>query len=105
MFLESNAQVVMSFWVVGIELEGGVVGGNGSGSVALLLESIAQVVVSIWVVGLELKGLVEKVYEFIKSPLHSADSCQVAIDNVIFCSCGNQLSVNRCCVLKISLIH
>ena len=48
----------MSLWVVGLELESTVVGGNGSVSVALLLKSNAQVVVRIWVVGLEFKGSV-----------------------------------------------
>ena len=51
------------------------------------MEGNAQIVVSIWVVGFELKSFLEKFYEFVKSPLHSAESCQIAIDKVIACAC------------------
>ena len=70
----------------------------------MLLKNIAEVVVSFWVVGLELKSFVEKFYELIISPLHSADRRQIAIDNVIVCSSGNQVSINRLCFLKLPLI-
>jgi len=60
--------------------------------------------VSVWVVGLELKSFLEKVYEFVKSPLDPADCRQISIDNMIFCSSGNQVSINRFCFLKFPLI-
>ena len=59
---------------------------------------------SLWIVGLELKSFLEKFYEFVKSPLHSAESCQISIDNVIACACCDQFSVNRFCFLKFDLI-
>ena len=48
----------MSIWVVGLELKGSVIGGNGSVKVALLLKSNAQVGVSLWIVGFELESTV-----------------------------------------------
>ena len=76
----------MGVWVVGLELESGVVGGDGCCEVAFLFERITQVVMSIWVIGLQFYGFSEQIYKLIESALHSQDCSQVSIDNVIFCS-------------------
>ena len=59
---------------------------------------------SIWVVRVELYGFLQKFYELINLALHATDCRQVAIDNVIVCSCCDQLSVERLCLLKFPLI-
>ena len=58
---------------------------------------------SVWVVRLELYGFPQKFDKLIKSALHPADCRQVAIDDVIVCSCCDQLSIERFCLLQFPL--
>ena len=46
----------MGLGVVGLELDGGAIGGDGLIQLALILEGIAQVVVGLGIVGLEPDG-------------------------------------------------
>ena len=59
---------------------------------------------SFWVVGFDFNCFIEKIYEFVKPSLHSAECCKVSINNVVACASLNQFSVNRFCILKLALI-